>query len=246
LSSSEEQPPHEARFPTAREVFFAEAFDSAPHAMALIAVGGKILQANRLLCRMLGYRNTELVDLNIADITHPEDLATDTEQRYRLACSDIGRYELVLRFVRKNRETIWVRASVAATRRVSGDPIYFVAEIESLTPKKIEDAADLPEGSLSRFNDATLSAIHEIGNCLTPLMMNTEMIVEQAPRGDVRDLAQQIFKAARRIAFALRRLRPIDDPRPVAYIDQNRLLDLRIVAPPRDEQNSASSEAGAA
>jgi PAS domain S-box-containing protein len=246
LSSTEEQTPHEGVYPTAREIFFAEAFDSAPHAMALIAVGGKILQANRLLCRMLGFRNTELVDLNIAEITHPDDLATDTEQRYRLACSDIGRYELVLRYVRKNRETIWVRAAVAATRRVSGDPIYFVAEIESLVPKRIDDSVDLPEVTLSRFNDATLSAIHEIGNCLTPLMMNTEMIVEQAPRGDVRDLAQQIFKAARRIAFALRRLRPIDDPRPVAYIDQNRLLDLRIVAPPSDGETAVSGEAGAA
>jgi PAS domain S-box-containing protein len=246
LSSTDEQAPHEGAYYTAREVFFAEAFDSAPHAMALIAVGGKIVQANRLLCRMLGFRNTELVNVNIADITHPDDLATDTEQRYRLACSDIGRYELVLRYVRKNRETIWVRAAVSATRRISSDPIYFVAEIESLVPKRIDDSPDLPEVTLSRFSDATLSAIHEIGNCLTPLMMNTEMIVEQAPRGDVQDLAQQIFKAARRIAFALRRLRPIDDPRPVAYIDQNRLLDLRIVAPPRDDEAALTDEAGAA
>ena len=133
-----------------------------------------------------------------------------------------------------------------ATRRISREPIYFVAEIESLVPKRVDDSPDLPEVTLSRFNDATLSAIHEIGNCLTPLMMNTEMIVEQAPRGDVRDLAQQIFKAARRIAFALRRLRPIDDPRPVAYIDQNRLLDLRIVAPPRDDEVALTDEAGAA
>jgi PAS domain S-box-containing protein len=235
LLSSQEQPPREFVVATPRELLFAEAFDSAPHAMALISANGKILQANRLLCRMLGFRNTELTDLSIADITHPDDLAIDTEQRFRLARSDIGRYELVLRYVRKNREMIWVRASVAAARRVSGDPVYFVAEIERLPPRRADDSAD-PEESLSRFNDATLSAIHEIGNCLTPLMMNSEMIVEQAPRGDVGDLAQQIFKAARRIAFALRRLRPVDDPQPAAYIDQNRLLDLRIVAPPSDDK----------
>lgn len=190
---------------------------------------------------MLGFRNSELTDLNIADITHPDDLGTDTEQRYRLVRSDIGRYELVLRYVRKNREPIWVRSSVAATRRVSGEPVYFVAEIERVARQRADDAAD-PEVSFSRFNDATLSAIHEIGNCLTPLMMNSEMIVEQAPRGDVGDLAQQIFKAARRIAFALRRLRPIDDPQPAAYVDQH-LLDLRLVAPPRDDQALPSDEA---
>jgi PAS domain S-box-containing protein len=236
LLSSQEQPPQEFVVPAPRELLFAEAFDSAPHAMALLSADGRILQANRLLCRMLGFRKPELTDLNIADITHPEDLATDTEQRYRLARSDIGRYELVLRYVRRNRETIWVRTSVAATRRLPGFPLHFVAEIESITSRKIEESADLPEVSLSRFNDATLSAIHEIGNCLTPLMMNSEMIVEQAPRGDVGDLAKQIFKAARRIAFALRRLRPVDDPRPVAYVDQDRIPDLRIVAPPRDDE----------
>jgi PAS domain S-box-containing protein len=246
LLSSQGQPPQELVVPTPRELLFAEAFDSAPHAMALISADGKILQANRLLCRMLGFRNPELTELNIADITHPEDLGTDTEQRYRLARSDIGRYELVLRYVRKNRETIWVRTSVAATRRTVGAPLYFVAEIESLAPRKVDDAADLPEISVSRFSDATLSAIHEIGNCLTPLMMNSEMIVEQAPRGDVGDLAKQIFKAARRIAFALRRLRPVEDPRPVAYLDQDRLLDLRAVAPPRDDETASSDEAGAA
>jgi PAS domain S-box-containing protein len=214
--------------------------------MALISGTGKILQANRLLCRMLGFRNPELTDLTLADITHPDDLATDTEQRYRLASSDIGRYELVIRYVRKNRETIWVRTSVAATRRISGSPLYFVAEIESLAPRRTDDGADVADVPLSRFNDATLSAIHEIGNCLTPLMMNSEMIVEQAPRGDVGDLAKQIFKAARRIAFALRRLRPVEDPRPAAYIDQGRLLDLRVVSPPTDDGVASSDEAGAA
>jgi PAS domain S-box-containing protein len=246
LSSSEHEPPHEVVVPSLRELLFAEAFESAPHAMALIAVGGRILSANRMFCRMLGFRSAELTELNIAEITHPDDLALDTEQRYRLACSDVGRYELVLRYVRKNREPIWVRASVAATRRISGEPLYFVAEIECVPPKKAQKPADLPELSLSRFNDATLSAIHEIGNCLTPLMMNTEMIVEQAPRADVRELAQQIFKAARRIAFTLRRLRPIEDHRPVAYIDQNKLFDLRNVAPPVDKDSPASDEAGAA
>jgi hypothetical protein len=71
------------------------------------------------------------------------------------------------------------------------------------------------------------------------------MIVEQAPKGEVRELAQQIFKAARRVAFALRRLRPIEDAQPVAYVGQNRMLDLRMVAP-ASEDVDVSTEAGAA
>lgn len=227
---------------------FADAFESAPHAMALIAGDGTFLNANRAFCRMLGLRSSEIGTLNVSDITHPDDLATDTEQRYRLACADIGRYDLVLRYVRRNRETLWVRTSVSAVRGNSAQPLYFVAQAESVAPTKAVDPADLPGMSLSRYNDATLSAIHEIGNCLTPLMVNTEMIVEQSTRGEVRELAQQIFKAARRIAFTLRRLRPIDELQPVAYLGQNRLLDLRIVAPPpaSGPRGANSDEAGAA
>jgi PAS domain S-box-containing protein len=225
---------------------FADAFEYAPHALALIAPDGKILQANRLFCRMLGMKANEIIDLSVADITHRDDLATDTEQRYRLASSDLSRYQLVLRYLRKNREMIWVRLSVSPVRRKSGTPSYFVVQIEGVAPKVLSQSADLPEVSLSRLNDATLSAIHEIGNCLTPLMVNTEMIVEQATRGDVRDLAHQIFKAARRIAFTLRRLRPIDDLQPVAYVGQSRLLDLRMVAPTSETAADSTDEVGAA
>jgi PAS domain S-box-containing protein len=241
-----DRPAKESDVRVASETFFADAFESAPHAMALLSPDGRILHANRLFCRMVGVRANQLGALTVADITHPDDLATDTEQRYRLACSDIGRYQLVLRYLRRNREAIWVRLSVSAVRRKSGDPHYFVAQVESVTPKPASASADLPEVSLSRLSDATLSAIHEIGNCLTPLMVNTEMIVEQAPRGDVRELAHQIFKAARRIAFTLRRLRPIDDLQPVAYVGQSRLLDLRMVAPASDAVADSKDEVGAA
>jgi PAS domain S-box-containing protein len=227
-----------------RELLYADAFENAPHAMALVAPDGSIAHANRILCRMLGFSRSELCALSLDDLTHPDDLETDAEQRHRLAAADIGRYELVQRYLRKDGGPIWVRVSASSMRRTALAPASFILQVESVSPQEHAESrtsADL----LARFSDATLSAMHEIGNCLTPLMLNTEMIVEQAPRGEVRELAQQIFKAARRVAFALRRLRPIEDPQPVAYLGQNRLLDLRMVSPPGDELE-VSSEAGAA
>lgn len=99
------------------EPLYADAFENAPHAIALIAPDGSILEANRSLCGMLGFSRDELLDLNVSDITHPDDLGTEAEQRRRLASADIGRYELVHRYVRKDRVAIWVRLSVSATRR---------------------------------------------------------------------------------------------------------------------------------
>src|SRR5438128_1669971 len=98
----------------AGEVSFAEAFENAPHAMALVSERGTLLYVNRALCRMLGFERDELLRQNIGAITHPDDLQTELEQRQRLARSDIGRYELMQRFMRKSAEPVWVRLSVSA------------------------------------------------------------------------------------------------------------------------------------
>jgi PAS domain S-box-containing protein len=217
------------------EPLFADAFENAPNAMALIAADGCIIQANRSLCRMLGFTRSELHALSSGDITHPDDFETEVEQNRRLAAADIGRYELVQRYVRKDGQVIWVRLSVSAARQMPGGPVYFIAQVESVPPQNSADAGDSHDAWLAQFADATLSAFHEIGNSLTPLMLNAEMILEESKRVDIRESAHQIFKAARRIAFTLRRLRSIQDCQPVAYLGQSRMLDLRMVAPPGSE-----------
>jgi len=228
-----EQPLRGAALKSVSEPLFAEAFENAPHAMALISADGSILRANRSMCLMLGFTSSELQRLNSSDITHADDLETEAGQRRRLAAADIGRYELVQRYVRKDGENIWVRLAVSATRRCPGEPSCLVAQVESAELQRSPDSGHTHDAWLARFGEATLSAIHEIGNSLTPLMLNTEMIVEQTRKSEIRESAHQIFKAARRIAFTLRRLRGVQQAHPVAYLGEDRLLDLRMVPPPR-------------
>jgi PAS domain S-box-containing protein len=221
----------------ADERLFADAFEHAPNGMALLDAHGRFVQVNHTLCNLLGFAREELLELTSIAVTHPEDAATETEQRRRLAAGEINRYQLVQRFMRRDGESTWVRASVSASRRDSVAPEYYVVQVESAVPDPATSANETHDSWLARVGDATLSAVHEIGNTLTPLMLNTEMIVEQSKRGDISDSAQEIFKAARRIAFTLRRLRGIEDGQPVAYLGQDRMLDLRLVAPPKKDES---------
>lgn len=226
------------------EQLFAAAFENAPYAMALIRADGRIAQCNHNLCRMLGFTRSELCALTAGDIVHPDDVETEREQRSRLAAADIGRYDLVQRFVRKDLRTIWARVSVSAIRGSSPEAAFFVAQLEPVPPHNCSEA-DANGAWYAQLGEATLAAIHEIGNSLTPLMVNTEMLVEQSNSDEISQSAHGIFKAARRIAFALRRLRRVQDPQLVAYVGESRMLDLRMVAPAAD-RNSDSTEAGAA
>ena len=232
--------------PPPNDQLFAAAFENAPHPMALIGSNGILLQANRSLCGFLGFTRSELCALKAGDIVHPDDVCTEHEQRKRLAAADIGRYDLVQRYVRKDLRTVWARVSVSAVRSALLDETFFVAELEPVPPHNCAEAEAGDEVWFARLGEASLSAVHEIGNTLTALMLNTEMLVERPRSEDVSEAAEAIFKAARRIAFALRRLRRVQDPVPVAYVGQNRLLDLRLLAPPSQRKAAPSSEAGAA
>ena len=222
------------------DISFAAAFDDAPHAMALVGADGTLLHVNRALCRMLGIGYDELIDANVSLITHPDDLETEWEQRQRLARADIGRYQLMQRYVTKQGEPVWVRLSVSATRRPSSELACFVLHAEAVPPPNFA-VADETDVERLRFSDAALSAMHEIGNTLTPLMVNTELIVEQARNQPIGEFAKEVFKAARRIAFTLRRLRRVDDAQPVAYLGEDRMLDLRMV-PPEPRAGDQSGE----
>lgn len=228
-----EQPLRTALHPFDDDSIYVSVFEHAPHAMALLAPDGTILNANRALCHMLGYSRKELRSLHLGAITHPDDVATELEQRHRLSSSEITRYELAQRCVRKDRTIMWVRLSVGATRRLSGEPENFVAQLESVPSHYLPNHGNA-DGEVTGFKDAAHAAMHEIANSLTPLMLNTEMLVEQSTGNSVRESAHEIFKAARRIAFALRRVWGIEDVQPVAYLGENRMLDLRLVAPPAD------------
>jgi PAS domain S-box-containing protein len=244
-AGSPDIPQHELRSPSELgEPLFEEAFENAPQAMALLSDGGSIVRANRSLCQLLGFTRKELEALSCVHITHPDDFQTESQQRRRLASADIGRYELTLRYVRKDSEPIWVRLSVAASGRGGSQGGYLVAVVERVSALPTTTRKG-DESWHREFSDSALSAVHEIGNMLTPLMLNTEMILEHATRRELRDSAQQIFKAARRIAFSLRRLRGIGDGPAVAYVGQSRMLDLRLIEPSAPLVDDESGQAPA-
>jgi PAS domain S-box-containing protein len=211
------------------ECSFADVFEHAPNGMAILDKLGRITHASFVLRKLLGYTHIPLIGLGLTEITHPDDVETEVEQRKRVARGEIDRYELVHRLIHKNGAPIWVHMCVSACRGVSGLPSQYILQAES------------NGGHLSIGRDASPDAlehllgdvVHEIGNTLTPLMVNTQLIVERSTAGDISDAARLVLNSTRRIAFTLRRLRGLKDLRhSVAYIGEGRMLDLRTIPPP--------------
>jgi diguanylate cyclase (GGDEF)-like protein/PAS domain S-box-containing protein len=115
---------------------FANAFEEAPIGMALVGLDGSFLRVNRALPDLVGYDAEDLLALTFQDITHPDDLESDLELVRQVITGERRSYRMEKRYVRPNQEEVWVNLSVSLVRNESGEPLYFVSQIEDVTERR--------------------------------------------------------------------------------------------------------------
>src|SRR5215212_4864630 len=120
---------------------FRGAFNGASIGMALVSPEGRFLQVNRALCGILGYTEDELLAKTFQDLTHPDDLATDADQERQLLANEITTYQVEKRYHCKDGHLAWVRVTVSLVHDAKDDPLYFVYQMQDITPYKAAGAA---------------------------------------------------------------------------------------------------------
>jgi PAS domain S-box-containing protein len=97
---------------------------------------GRLLSFNNKLCEITGYSASELLEMPIGNLIHPDDRAADEEIQRRALRGETRHYTNETRFIRKNGSVIWVRTGAAFLRDASGDPVYGVAMVEDISERK--------------------------------------------------------------------------------------------------------------
>jgi PAS domain S-box-containing protein len=120
---------------------FRRYFELGVIGMALTSPDKECLEVNDQLCKILGYSRDELLRMNWAEMTHPDDLASDVRQFNRVMAGEIDGYDLDKRWVRKDGRVIDTTISVKCVRSSDGSVDYFVAVLQDMTEKKAAQAA---------------------------------------------------------------------------------------------------------
>ena len=115
---------------------FRLTIDNAPIGMALVALDGRFVRVNRVLCEITGYSADELTGLTFQQVTHPDDVRIDVEQLQALAQGDIPRYQLEKRYIRKDGSVVHVMLSRSVLRDTRGAALYYVTQMEDITARK--------------------------------------------------------------------------------------------------------------
>ena len=125
----------------ASETSFRRIFNQSPIGAAIVTPNNRFALVNEALCRMMGYTEKELTSFTFTDITHPDHLATDTEQVKRLVAGEIDEYATDKRYIRKDGAVIWGRLSVRAIRDATGRLLYSLPFVVDITERKQAEEA---------------------------------------------------------------------------------------------------------
>jgi PAS domain S-box-containing protein len=116
-------------------------FATAATGIAVITPDGRYLYANAAYCRVLGYTRKELLALNFAAVTHPDDLKANLKLKHELLAGERENYYLEKRCLTKSGDIVCVRHGVSATRTAEGDITSLLVISEDIAERKLAEDA---------------------------------------------------------------------------------------------------------
>jgi PAS domain S-box-containing protein len=139
-----------------RKELFRRLFEDSPIGTALIAVDQRLTKVNGALCGLLGYGASELLGLTLEDITYHDDMQKGVDLMSKTIGGLIPGYRLTKRYLRKDREIVWVDVNVTILRDQLGTPITVLAKVENVNDRLRHDE------EITRLNQELQSRVDEL------------------------------------------------------------------------------------
>jgi PAS domain S-box-containing protein len=126
---------------------FRSIFEQSAVGLALADSTGRFVSVNRSYARLLGYEREELLNKSFTDITHPDDLAATNEMMQSVKSSRSS-FTYEKRYLRKDGESVWGRATVTRLRHDDGSLDGYMGVIEDITDRKLAHQALIRQSEL--------------------------------------------------------------------------------------------------
>ncbi len=120
----------------AEEERFRSTFEQSAAAILQISTEGQFLRFNQQLCTLLGYSELELKQLNLNEITHPDDLPALLAEFTRLQQEEIPALTRELRLLRTDASDQWVSLTVSCVRDEQGAIKYLTGVLLDIRQRR--------------------------------------------------------------------------------------------------------------
>ncbi len=168
---------------------------------------GQWLRVNQKMCAITGYSAEQMLQMQAADITHPEDLQRDRDLFQRVIRGEAPDYRIEKRYLRKDRSTAWVNVNKTIIRDANGQPLRTLATIEDITERKHLEAQLRQAQKLEAIGQLAGGVAHDFNNILAAIMMHLGLL-QMTPglNHEMRRALEDLDAQARRAASLTRQL----------------------------------------
>jgi PAS domain S-box-containing protein len=112
---------------------FRKSFENSALPTCLNDIKGRLLAANRMMCRVFGYEKEELEGKLVSEISHPDDFPISHEAIVKLIRGQAETVTFEKRYIRKNGEVFYAIETSAVIRDRENEPVHLVTQIQDVT-----------------------------------------------------------------------------------------------------------------
>ena len=106
-----------------------------------VSEAGRFVMVNEAFCRMLGYRQDEVIGTHFLRITHRDDQAVNSSLLREHLARSVRVSEFEKRYVHKDGHAVWCRIAFTSLEPDPGQPLRIVAVVMDISDRKRAEAA---------------------------------------------------------------------------------------------------------
>jgi len=111
-------------------------FELAPIGMALTTLNGKFLRVNLALCNFLGYSESDLLQLTLIDIIHPDYSANKFSHSQELLSHETPSLQVETCYLSKSGDKVYAILQVSLVKDTDNQPLHYIVQIVNITERK--------------------------------------------------------------------------------------------------------------
>jgi two-component system, OmpR family, phosphate regulon sensor histidine kinase PhoR len=154
----------------ASEDRFRSAFEDALMGIALTAPDGRLRRVNSVACEMFGRDADELTGMQVADLTHPDDVEGDLARIGAMLAGQSEGERWEKRYVHSSGRTVWAEVSTVLVRDADGSPRHFITQLADISERRRAE----------RVKEEFLATIsHELRTPLTSIQGYVDLLSDE-------------------------------------------------------------------